>query len=289
MGSLSKIAAFFMVIINALCSLFNVPQYPYSETVDMSKFKETSVFADEFNGTELDTSVWRIHGGVPAVRRGGYWDTSLAVVHDGNLHIKSAYYENGIGKNGAGWYTAGIDTKESFNATYGYYECRCILPEGYGLWSAFWLYSDSVCDVNGNGEDGTEIDIFESAYWGERGNKKYSVQPALHYDGYGEAHESESYGKWRVGEDMYNAYHTYGLEWNEDGYTFYIDGKKTAHSDFGSVSKVPEFIILSVEFGGENGIPAESWVKGVISENEGGTDFTADFIVDYVRVYEYKQ
>ncbi len=41
--------------------------------------------------------------------------------------------------------------------------------------------------------------------------------------------------------------------------------------------------ILSVEVGGENAVPGESWAEGVLSDG----DTPTDFIVDYVRAYQY--
>ena len=45
-----------------------------------------------------------------------------------------------------------------------------------------------------------------------------------------------------------------------------------------------EWPILSVEIGGENGVAGDSWVGASIDTN---TEPLTDFIVDYVRVYQY--
>ncbi len=283
---MSKFLAFLLSILNVFLGIFDVPKYATTD-IDMSKFKDTPTFADEFDSDTLDTSVWTQHYTPTGMRRGGYWDMKMASVADGNLTIKTAYLEEGLGGNPAGWYTAGIDTSTSFNGKYGYYEVRCILPKGYGHWSAFWLYTGSVGNVDGSGKDGAEIDIMESMRWGDS-KKQNSTFHTIHFDGYGDAHQSKNDGDWRIEGDPYNEFHTYGVEWNEDGYTFYIDGKKTSETDFGGASQVAEFMILSVEVSGENGIPSEGSSVGVITDNEGGNDFTSEFIVDYVRYYEYK-
>ena len=63
-----------------------------------------------------------------------------------------------------------------------------------------------------------------------------------------------------------------------------INGKETARTDFG-ISQSPEYLILSVEIGGSNGQPdPKSWA-GDIKDND---DLSADFVVDYVRAYQYK-
>ena len=82
----------------------------------------------------------------------------------------------------------------------------------------------------------------------------------------------------------YEKFNTYGLEWNEKEYIFYVNGIKTGRSSFGGASMVPEFLILSVEVGEENAISGASWAEGVLAP---GCE-TTDFIVDYVRAYQYK-
>ncbi len=283
---MSKFLAFLLSILNLFLGIFDMPKYATTD-IDMSKFNDTPTFADEFDGDALDTSLWTQHYTPTGMRRGGYWDMEMASVADGNLTIKTAYLENGLNGNPAGWYTAGIDTSQSFNGKYGYYEVRCIMPAGAGHWSAFWLYTSDVANVDGSGKDGAEIDVMESMYWGDSKLRNSTIH-TIHYDGYGADHKSFTDGKWRIEGDPYSEFHTYGVEWNEDGYTFYIDGKKTRETDFGGASQVEEFMILSVEVGGENGVPGKSSAAGVITDNEGGNDFSSEFIVDYVRYYEYK-
>ncbi len=287
---MSKLYKLFMPVLlsfaNFFLSIFGLPQYASIETIDMSKFNETPIFADEFDGDTLDRTKWNEHYAPGGVRRGSYWDIDMASVCDGNLIIKTEYIEDGLNGKPGGWYTAGIDTSKTFNGTYGYYECRCIMPEGYGQWSAFWLYTNSVGSIDGTGIDGAEIDVMESAYWGDKFLKNSTIH-TIHYDGYAEEHRSKNDGNWRIEGDPYNEFHTYGVEWNEDGYTFYIDGRKTSETDFGGASQVPEYLLLSVELAGQNAVPKEeNFATGSIEDN--GRDFTSQFVVDYVRVYSYK-
>lgn len=282
-----KIVAFFISLVNIFLIRLDKPLLPSSEVIDMSRFEALPTFVEEFEGDELNSDVWKINFEDSPVRHGGYWDWSMAKVQDGALHIKTQYMENGINGSPAGWYTSAIDTSKFFEQKHGYFECRCILPSGSGLWSAFWIYSRSVCDITDEGRNGTEIDVFESSRWY---NEKYrnSVQHALHYDGYNEEHQKNELGIYRVEGDPYSEFHTYGVEWNESGYRFYIDGHLTAESDFGGVSRVPQYLILSVEISGENGIPKDGWAGPSIESNVGGKNFTTDFVVDYVKCYQYK-
>ena len=67
------------------------------------------------------------------------------------------------------------------------------------------------------------------------------------------------------------------MNWDESGYTFYIDGVEDGHID-GHVSQIPEFILISTE------------VQGYRSKEHHPTEAAKDavgdtFLVDYVRVF----
>lgn len=274
---ISAIAA----LLISFCVMLDIPCYPMGQKLDTDKFVET--FSDDFEG-ELNRNVWSGHyqyGNTTEARKGSYWNQYLAETKDGNLVIPVTYLEDGMGGKGAGWYTAGIDTDEDapdcFSQKFGYFECRCILPKGADIWSAFWLMNDGVYAEDGSGRDGTEIDIFESD--GYEKPFKNNVSSNLHFDGYNEAHQSHGATRFLIKNNPYEEFNTYGLEWNEEEYIFYINGVETFRTSFGGVSQNPEYLILSVEMRGENGVPSQR-------ENAPGED--AQFVVDYVKVYQYK-
>lgn len=276
-----SIFSFIMSLIISLCVALDIPCYPMGEKLDLDKFELT--FEDNFEG-ELDRSVWSGHyqyGNTTVSRKGSYWNQYLAQTKDGNLVIPVVYLEEGMGGEGAGWYSAGVDTdsdaENGFSQKFGYFECRCILPKGSDIWSAFWLMNSGVFDENGDGRDGTEIDIFESDCYGDF--MENAVTSNLHFDGYGDAHQKHGATKFLLKNNPYEEFNTYGLEWNENEYIFYINGVETFRTDFGGVSQNEEYLILSVEMKGEDGMPSER--ENVPAEG-------AEFIIDYVRVYQYK-
>lgn len=278
---MKTIAAFFLSIILSICFALDIPCYPMGEKVDMDKF--TITFDEEFEG-ELDRSVWSGHyqyGNSTVSRKGSYWNQYLAQTEEGKLVIPVVYLEEGMGGEGAGWYSAGIDTDadspNGFSQKYGYFECSCILPKGADIWSAFWLMNSGVFDEDGNGKDGTEIDIFESDCYGDLFEN--AVTSNLHFDGYGDAHQKLGARQFLLCNNPYEEFNTYGLEWNENEYIFYINGVETFRTDFGGVSQNEEYVILSVEMKGEDGLP---------SQRENAPADSAEFIVDYVKVYQYK-
>ena len=299
----SKFIRFFvavlMVISPSFPHLLSLPAIPRGEQVDMSKFE--LVWSDEFEGDELDKSKWG-YNWWERERKGGYWHEDMVDVKDGNLVITTAYYKDGLPtpdayKNyfanrpndkdyGPGWYTGVIETRGKHEWCYGYFECRAILPASSGMWSAFWMMNEGVYNVDGSSKDGTEVDIFESMYYKDEGlGYGDAVISGIHYDGYGEGHQGDSIDKWFC-NNPYEEYNTYGLEWNENEYIFYINGVETGRLSTGGVSQNPEYLILSCEVAGENGVAnADRHGTGKISM---GKNDTAEFIVDYVRVYQYK-
>ncbi len=289
---MKQFVAFFKAVWAVVLSFFmalspaGFPRVPHEKDFEL-------VWADEFDGDALDPAKWEGHGfgaEETVVRRGSYWHRDFAVVEDGALHIRTAYCPEGYNGNGKpGWYTCGVDTRGLFEPVYGYFEARCILPKGVGMWSAFWMIANSRAWANGYGEiqgsgvDGAEIDVFESAFYESENPRRVSSN--IHYDGYGEWHRSTNVCEpYLFFNDPYESFNTYGLEWNEEGYIFYVNGIETGRSDFGGASQTPEYLILSVEVGGNNAVPAADWTGGPITpESE-----TSDFVIDYVRAYRYK-
>lgn len=269
-----------LILIISMFSGCTVLQKPNSfSKIDTSNMK--LIFKDDFN--TLNTTKWNLEKG--CVRRGGYWDDSQINVRDGNMIITTEYKN---GEFGEGWYTGSATTEGIFEPTKGYAECRCILPKGSGQWGAFWLQSPNMDE----GKNGTEIDVIEGPYYNDPYNPakfKNTAFHTIHYGGYGENSKSKMSPFYSVDKDIYNEFNTYGVLWDETGYTFYVNGKKTWKTKFCPTTE-PEYLWLSVEISGEDANPANpnnkfAW-SGEIEKNEGGKNFKSEFIIDYVRCYE---
>jgi beta-glucanase (GH16 family) len=153
-------------------------------------------------------------------------------------------------------------------------EARVQAPTQQGHWAAFWLYTPDVGTANGDGRDGTEIDIVESAYV-----QSDRVNHALHWDGYDADHQSS--GEQATGFGVYDGgWHTFTLEWYPDEYVFYVDGTETWRTTDGGVSQVPQYIKLTEEIG-HYGTGPDQWGSGPI-EDATLPDTTR---FDYVRVW----
>lgn len=279
-----------ILIISLLSGYPAVSKPKENREIDLSNMQ--LVFEDEFDN-ELDLSSWDTTWDTPE-RRGGYWDPAQCFTKDGNLIIRTEYKENG--KYGPGWYTGTCRSKGLKDFQYGYFEVRCKVPAAQGLWSAFWMTCNSMSDVTEGGKNGAEIDIMESPYYNDpkMPSKIYrnTTMHTIHIDGYGDAHRSKISKQYLVQNNIYDTYNTYGLLWTEDEYVFYINGKETWRTKWG-VSQVPEYLWLSVEIAGENGSANpenpnnEFTFSGEIEKNNKDI-FPVDFVVDYVRVYQFK-
>ena len=187
----NKIFATFLAFMMTALQFLGIAYYPFGQKVDMDKFELT--FEDNFDDG-IDWDVWSGHyvwGKSSQPRKGAFWNNAVPYTENGNLIIPMKYLTEGMGGTGEGWYSAGIDTdddaRNGFSQKYGYFEVRCILPDCPTAWAAFWLMNDGVYEADGNGRDGTEIDIFESDCIDD--TVKNAVTSNLHFDGYGDAHQ----------------------------------------------------------------------------------------------------
>ena len=249
------------------------------------------VWNDEFDGKELDKTKWdfRLH---MMGKRHRTWIAEEGIELDGNSNIIfkciekdgeicSTQLQTGYNymdapceaedcwKGSLVW-PLGKFQKHKFLHGYGYYECRCKLQKKEGWWSAFWLQSPIIGCCDDPEVAGIEVDIMESFHPGE------IIEHCNHYSGYGIDHKCTEVGgcpKLDVDE-----WHTFGVLWNEDGYTYYVDGKQDGHVD-APVSKIKEFILLTTEVDGYR-------KKLATASEEAKLAVGDEFIVDYVRVFD---
>lgn len=233
------------------------------------------IFEDTFEGNEIDFSKWEK---CPESYRCPYydvygvkWDNDCSYL-DGNGHlILHAKWDDSekIVRAGA------VRTKGKFTCGLSYMEASVKFPVATGTWGAFWSMVGTVANEDGSSEDGIEIDVIESIM-----NEKGCYNHALHWDGYKQAHKSES-ERFNAadGIDIYDGnFHTFAVWRRSDCYIFYIDGKETWRTTAAGICKEQGYLKLTVEANTFNG----SETPEAIAE------LPADMVVDYVRVYDVK-
>ena len=252
-------------------AILDTPTTPRGPELDLSGY--SLVFEDEFEGNALNTDVWQYRGSGP--RRGGFNAESQVRVENGNMIITGDYQSDGT--YGEGWYTGMVKLRERYCK--GYFEIRCKVNAGSGFWSAFWIQADAPynASVSKGGVGGAEIDIFESMSY-DNFIGKNSVSQTVHcagVDGVQEGFQSLMLGDF-YGNNIYEEYNTYGLEWTDEEYIFYINGVETRRTSFGNgVSEVMEDVIVSLE------IPEGEKLEALDKEN-----YSTEFVVDYVKIYQ---
>ncbi|MEZ4916615.1 MAG: glycoside hydrolase family 16 protein [Chitinophagales bacterium] len=213
---------------------------------------------DNFEGQSLDLNKWKYRN--LGKRRDAFNVEAMATVQKGYLALRTEQKNDTI-------FSSIISTQGKFETTYGYFEVRCLLQNEEGHWSAFWLQSNILGKYIGDvAKSGAEIDIYEFLPL-----HKNEIHHTIHYDGYGKDHKSEHKKVKMRKFDSYQ-FHTFGLEWTSESYTYYIDGKPTVTFKKG-ISQRDQYIILSLEVG--------DWAGNI--NNAKLPDY---LIVDYVKVYK---
>lgn len=216
-------------------------------------------WADEFEGTELDTTKWEVRGIGP--RAAGYVSADAVRLENGSLELL-AFEENDSVKVGA------VGTQGRFMTTYGWFECRAQLQKSSPNWAAFWIQSPGIAKGEDPARFGTEIDIFE--YFKKQGEDMISHN--LHW-AYGPNQKTIGGLLSRV-EGVDKGFHTFALEWTPEKYAFFIDGHKY-YEITEAISHIDEYIILSME------LPHDR-------EALKAAKLPDKFIIDYIRVYKKK-
>lgn len=264
-------------LINSGCALFH-EEKGLTTSGKQERIKEVGntkyklVWADEFNGDKLDKKIWTIR----EAKRANALSTSKAVsLKDGKLIVT-------ISKKDGQYQTADISTERQIDSPdggnkldflYGYFESKMKLPKGVGNNPSFWLNSKGMIQgvVDDLEKGGAEIDIIE--------HSALHPDEAVHtiwVNGYGTKREREQ--SFPQIPHLSEGWHTYGLLWEPNKYTFYIDGKKT-FSTKKNISASKEHLRFS------NNVHKKSKWLGDIDNNK---NLPTNFEIEYVRVYQKK-
>ena len=245
----------------------------------------TLVWADEFDGTEIDRSKWEFEvnawgGGNEELQY--YTDRPAnAFVAGGCLNLV-ARAETFSGSEGTRGYTsARLRTKHRGDWLYGRIEVRARLPIGQGLWPAIWMMPTD--DAYGTWAASGEIDIMELV-----GHRPAEVLGTLHYGARWpkNMHTGETYAPPQMaaaGMTFADAFHDFAIEWERGEIRWYVDGVHTQTQRVWSTENAPFpapfdqrfHLILNVAVGGK--LPGNPDATSV---------FPQVMSVEHVRVYQ---
>lgn len=246
------------------------------------------VWSDEFDGPEINTSIWSFEtgnghaSGIPGWgnEESQYYtdNPENARIEDDELVItakQETIYCEIAGKNF--YYTsARMVTQDKANMEYGKAEIRAKLPEGQGIWPAIWMLGENIAEINW--PECGEIDIMELV-----GHEPSTVHATVHgpgYSGAGGIGDSYTLPEGKFSDD----YHTFTIIWDEDWISWYVDGERYNVLTRSIVENIYQaewvfdgdfFFIFNIAVGGLwPGYP------------DAATEFPQEMRVDYIKVYE---
>jgi beta-glucanase (GH16 family) len=235
------------------------------------------VWSDEFNGSQLDTSVWQYELGGGSNNELQYYTSrpNNIFVADGKLTIKAVQESYG-GKN---YTSARINSSGKFNFKYGKIEAYMKLTYGQGMWPAFWTLGEAFHEVGWPGCG--EIDIMEQV-GGVTANGKGDdvIHSTLHWGqiiNNGHPYYGQSY---QLPEGIFaDEFHLVSTVWDKDFVRTYCDSILFFTIDLRSAEfdafEKNFFIIMNLAVGGD-------WP----GNPDATTVFPQTFEIDYVRLYK---
>jgi beta-glucanase (GH16 family) len=233
-------------------------------------------WSDEFDGAAgapVDGAKWGFDTGASGWGNGeleDYTNRTDNVRQDGAGHLEIVARAEAF--EGASYTSGRINTGGRFSQAYGRFEARIRLPQGKGIWPAFWTLGDNIGQAGWPGCG--ELDIMEAV-------GDFSVNHgSAHGPGYsGGAALTGTYQL--PSGSLADDFHTYAIEWEPDVVRWYVDDvlyetRTPADVPAGGtwVYDHPFFVILNVAVGG-----------GWPGPPDGTTQFPQTMAIDYVRVY----
>ena len=229
-------------------------------------------FSDEFNQDSLNLNKWSklespsSRSPRPDLGIDDWW------WKEGNVSLDSGCLVLDVIKEDANtMYCGAINSNNKFETTYGYFEVRMkIADAAKGTHTAFWFQGDAMSQVDGTGNDGAEIDIFESAWLGDY------TKSVIYIDGYGTNHQADTRQYNTPG--IHNNFHIWGCSWASDSIKiFYDNDLKVVYANTMWIPQNNEYIYLSD--GASFGLSGNYFTSQPLG------DLTSAY-VDYIRVWK---
>lgn len=216
-------------------------------------------FQDEFDGPSLNEKIWETQ--YPwgrdrcSVGELQWYAPDAFKVANSKLQISAKPLDPGKCYQ----YSSGlISSHKSFATEYGRFEIRCKLPQGKGLWPAFWLLPTDTSWP-------PEIDVFENI-----GTEPNTVHMTTHWTENGNHRQN---GKEFVGPKFSEGFHTFAVEWTATTMVWFVDGVERHRVENGS-PRGQMYLLANMAVGG-------SWPGAP----DATTQFPATFEIDYIRAF----
>lgn len=227
----------------------------------------TLAFEDEFD--KLDISAWGPgtrwishtpwSGDFGGARFGNPGEDSPFTIDSGSLRIEATRDEAGNWRSGL---LASMDPKgNGFAQQYGYFEIRAKLPDGPGVWPAFWLIGKDRSKAT------AEIDVLEFY-----GDKPGGYSTVVHVWRKGGEHYSKGKRIEVFADKKPTEFHTYGVKIDETFIRIYCDREMVWKTPTQAEHRQPLYMLLNLAL--------------VDGPSNFLTPDPSHMYVDYVRAYK---
>ncbi len=255
-------------IIILVCCIQYLVTISYSQCYNL-------VWSDEFDGTTLDDSKWssQIGGHGWGNNELQYYTGGANNIEVSNSTMKIIAREESI--NGSNYSSARIRSIGKGDWTYGKMEASIKLPEGQGIWPAFWMMPTE--SAYGTWPNSGEIDIMEFL-----GHQTSTIYGTCHY-GNDYFDKSSSGNSHNINPNSFvdGNFHHFSIEWEPNQIRWYVDG---IHFHTFNATDVGAYtfpfnkdfhFILNLAVGG-------NWP----GNPDATTNFPVVMEIDYVRVFQ---
>ena len=300
-----------------------IPESLVLENLNDDDWKTEVYWSDEFDGSELDTTVWNYEQGYylnDDIGTYGWGNNEKEwykpgdeniYLEDGLLNIVakieprydfSEYGQPSVPSQVAEYSSGKIHTRDKFSFTYGRIDFKAKAPTGNGLWPALWMMPND--EEYGTWAASGEIDVFEG-----RGRVPGQSTGALHFGGtwpnntqiggeynYADHKEVENFSAVNDDPDInptadFDDWHVYSVVWEEDMIKWYVDGKfynvVTKDEWWSSGDQSSDTAPFDKAFYPIINLALGGWFDNVpVDESKFVDGVTAPLQIDYVRVYK---
>jgi Glycosyl hydrolases family 16/Calx-beta domain len=232
------------------------------------------LFQDEFNGTQIDTTLWGYDIG------GSGWGNNELQYYTNRP--ENAYLDNGKlviqakkeSYKGSAYTSARLLTQNKRTFTFGRVDIRAKLPVAKGLWPALWGLGSKITQTGWPACG--EMDIMELV-----GTNPNQVHGTFHWGTTPAVHQSYGTFTRLPTGDFSDKFHVFTMIWEADKAEIFMDDVSFFKFDKTKVGNAPYpfneplFLIMNVAVGGDwPGSPPAT------------TTFPQQMLVDYVRVFK---
>jgi beta-glucanase (GH16 family) len=239
--------------------------------VQGQKSNRKLIWSDEFDQSTLNLKQWSYKTGDGCPELCGWGNNERQIYTDSNHLIRNGNLVIQARLNNKVYTSSRITTKGKLEYQYGRFEVRAKLPNGQGVWPAFWMLGSNISEV-GWPLCG-EIDVLEYV-----GKSPEEIFTSLHTKA---SHGETINTKTTRFSNIEEGFHTYAADWTENQIEFFVDGKsvytfipKDKSTEEWPFDQ-PFYLLLNLAIGGNFGGPE-------VDDNI----FPQEFIIDYVRVYQ---